>query len=134
MKTCFSSRFGAWLALVFLTLLLVLEGARADSATWSANPTNGDWNTAANWTPNIVPNGPHDTATFEASNTTDISFSDVTEVEGIVFNPGADAFMINATEPLTISGTGITNNSGVTQTFVADTGPEPITFVHSATA
>src|SRR2546430_10341465 len=109
-------------AMVLTLSLAVLSGVYAGSATWKLTPTNGDWNTAANWTPNTVPNGPHDTATFDASNITDISLSDVTEVEGIVFNPGAGAFTINATQPITISGTGITNNSGVTQTFVADTG------------
>jgi autotransporter-associated beta strand protein len=121
-------------AMVLTLSLGALSVAYADSATWSTNPISSDWNTAQNWTPNTVPNGPHDTATFDASNITDISFSDVTEVEGIVFNPGAGAFTINATQPLTISGTGITNNSGVTQTFVADTGPVQITFTHAATA
>jgi autotransporter-associated beta strand protein len=119
---------------IVLTLSFgALRAGYAGSATWSANPINGDWNTAANWIPNTVPNGPSDTATFETSSITDISLSGPIEVEGIVFNPGADAFMINATEPLTISGTGITNDSGVIETFVADTGPQ-ITFIHAATA
>lgn len=38
--------------------------AHADSTTWDLNPTSGDWNTAANWTPTTVPNGPTDIATF----------------------------------------------------------------------
>ena len=29
--------------------------ARAGSATWNLNPASGDWNTAANWTPNDRP-------------------------------------------------------------------------------
>src|SRR5439155_16275992 len=68
-----------------------------------------------------VPNGPSDTATFALSNTTGVSLSADTEVNGIVFNPGASAFTI-ATSPgfqLTISGVGITNNSGIAQNFVA---------------
>ena len=28
------------------------------------NPSSGDWNTAANWTPTTVPNGPSDIAMF----------------------------------------------------------------------
>ena len=28
----------------------------AGSATWATNPTSGEWNTAANWVPNTVPN------------------------------------------------------------------------------
>src|SRR5205807_1881086 len=85
------------------------------------SPATGDWNTATNWMPNTVPNGPSDTATFALSNTTGVSLSADTEVNGIVFNPGASAFTI-ATSPgfqLTISGVGITNNSGIAQNFVA---------------
>ena len=96
MKTFFSFRFGAWLGLVFLTLLLTLEGARADSATWNLNPTNGDWNTAANWTPATVPNGPNDVATFDISDITDVTVSTTTEVNAIVFDPGASAFTITS--------------------------------------
>ena len=71
-----------------------------------------------------VPNGPADIATFGSSSVTDISPSADTEVNGIVFNPGASAFTITAspTGILTISGAGIINNSGVVQNFV----PAPI--------
>jgi autotransporter-associated beta strand protein len=94
----------------------------ADSATWNLNPTSSDWNTAANWSPNTVPNGPTDVATFGVSNTTEVTLSATsTEVAEIVFNPGASTF--NITVPgtigvtLTISGTGVVNNSGVTEHF-----------------
>src|SRR5262245_29650453 len=109
---------------IILTLSLgALNAGYADSATWNVNPMNGDWNTAANWTPETVPNGPADVATFAASSITDLTFSvEMTEVAAIVFNPGASRFNITADpEPLstgvtlTISGTGISNNSGVTQ-------------------
>jgi hypothetical protein len=61
-------------------------------------------------------------------------------VNGIVFNPGASAFTITASPmfTLTISGVGITNNSGITQNFV--TGVEPlgnsgvVQFTNSASA
>src|SRR5947208_12768485 len=107
-------------------LFLVPSVTYAISAQWDLDPISGDWNTAANWTPMTVPNGPADVATFGLSNTTDVSISENTEVNGVVFNPGADAFTItvpgvdpcNATchgdQPsltLTISGVGITNNS-----------------------
>jgi autotransporter-associated beta strand protein len=121
--------------------------AFADSATWKLNPTNGDWNTAANWSPSTVPNGPSDTATFDVSNTTGISLSANTEVNGILFDAGASSFTITApasasccsTFQLTISGAGITNNSGITQHFVTTTGPGfpnfgVIFFINSATA
>ena len=44
--------------------LTVVTHAYAGSATWNLNPTSSDWNTATNWTPATVPNGPTDVATF----------------------------------------------------------------------
>ena len=109
----------------FLLLLVSLSGAvaasaLAGSATWNLSPTNGDWNTALNWTPNSVPNGPNDTATFGVSNITNVSLSTATEVDGIVFSSGASGFVVNSTptNSLTISGAGITNNSGINQSFL----------------
>ena len=68
-----------------------------------------------------VPNGPADTATFGLSNTTDVSISANTEVNGITFSSAAtNPYTITASPgfTLTISGVGITNNSGITQNFV----------------
>ena len=121
-------------------ICLALRAANAGSATWNLNPTNGDWNTAANWTPNTVPNGPADTATFATSQTTIITPTESTEVNSIAFNPGASAFTITSGlgAPLTISGEGIVNNSGVTQSFVSpagpSTGPQSIFFANGASA
>jgi hypothetical protein len=85
--------------------------AQAGSAAWSSNPTSGDWNTAANWMPNTVPNAPTDVATFLASNTTDVSISAQTVVDSIIFNPGASAFTITSSRPtFTLSGTGVVND------------------------
>jgi len=126
-----------------LVLLLSIQSSHAGSATWLATPATGDWNTATNWTPATVPNGPADTATFASSNQTGPSITSNTEVNGIVFNAGASAFTINATptRTLTISGVGITNNSGITQNFVAETTSTgrfslvgTISFTNSATA
>ena len=102
-------------------LMLGVQTSQAGSATWKSNPASGDWNTATNWTPQTIPNGPSDTATFVSSNTTSVSLSANTEVDGIVFNPGASAFTITASPSFTIviSGIGITNSSGIRQTFVA---------------
>ncbi|HEY2714568.1 MAG TPA: autotransporter-associated beta strand repeat-containing protein [Chthoniobacterales bacterium] len=105
---------------LILTGQLVLAG----SATWSLNPTSNDWNTAANWTPATVPNGPSDTATFASSSQPAVSVTDSVEVNEIVFGPGASAYTIspvsatrNHTVTLTLSGTGVTNNSGISQNF-----------------
>ena len=106
----------------FFVLILSIQTARAGSATWSSNPGSGDWNTAANWTPPTgYPNGAGDTATFDVSNTTAVSLSASVQVDGIIFNSGASAYTITASDSdLTVSGTGIANNSGVTQNLVAD--------------
>jgi autotransporter-associated beta strand protein len=104
-----------------LVLLFSIQASRAGSATWNLNPTNADWNTAANWTPATVPNGPADTATFDVSNTTGVSLllANV-EVNSIIFNPGASAFTItNMLSTSTFSGVGITNNSASIQNFKA---------------
>jgi autotransporter-associated beta strand protein len=129
-------------AAAIMTLLLsTARGSFAGSATWLARPTTGDWNTAANWTVGGPPNGPSDTATFDVSTITGVSISACCiEVNSIVFNPGASAFTITAGPEVffTISGTGIINNSGITQNFVAGAGETGnfgiISFENSATA
>ena len=129
---------------LILNFSFILD-VNADSATWNLNPTSNDWNTAVNWTPATVPNGPTDVATFARSNIKSVRFSALmTEVAEIVFNPGASSFKIIADSTLaqgallSISGVGITNNSGVTQNLVA--GPSvngmggAIEFLNAATA
>lgn len=118
-------------------LLLSAQYSDAGSATWNLNPTSGDWFTGSNWTPATVPNGPDDTATFGVSNITFVStgYFNSAEVNGIVFDPGASAYTITFLTTLTISGVGITNNSGTTQAFSAGyDGSGSISFTNSATA
>jgi len=134
------------------TLLFLLLGsatAFGGSATWNLNPTDSLWGTASNWSPATVPNLPTDTATFDASNITDIvddGFPSSKTIDGIVFNAGASAFTITIQSfssldlRFTFSGFGITNNSGITQNFVTvsssgccDSGGV-IQFTNSATA
>jgi autotransporter-associated beta strand protein len=96
-----------------------LHSAQAGSATWSASPASSNWNSAANWNPNTVPNGSSDIATFGLSNTTSLSITAKTTVNSIAFEAGASAYMITASvaRPMTISGTGISNASGIEQHF-----------------
>ena len=97
-------------------MFLVPSVTYAMSAQWDLDPISGDWNTAANWTPTGIPNGPADIATFGLSNTTDVSISANTEVSGITFTSAAtNPYFITASPglTLTISGVGITNNSGL---------------------
>src|SRR6266481_9408877 len=105
-------------------MFLVPSVTYASSAQWDLDPISGDWNTADNWTPNGVPNGPADVATFGLSNTSNVSISADTEVNGITFTAAAtNPYTITASPglTLTISGVGITNNSGKTQNFVTAT-------------
>jgi autotransporter-associated beta strand protein len=110
-------------------LILLCAGfAHAGSATWDLDPGSQNWNTAGNWTLMTVPNGPADTATFDASNVRAVRISQGTEVDGIKFTT-------DATKPFTITvlsgslllprdlifrGVGIQNSSAITQNFVTN--------------
>jgi hypothetical protein len=123
-----------------IVFILTNQFAEAGSATWNLNPTSGDWNTAANWTPSTVPNGSSDTATFGSSSITALSNSATTEVNGIVFNAGASAFQVTTNSQLALfrlTGVGITNNSGAIQSFIVDATTLDFgttSFLNSATA
>ena len=119
---------------------LAVQNSFAGSATWNVNPSTGDWNTAANWTPATVPDGFADIATFAVSNKTNISVSSGTEVYSIVFTSAASVFTIspNINGGLNLSQDGILNNSGVVQTFDIPTDASNaqafINFFNNATA
>jgi len=95
--------------LVVAVSILAPTVAHAGSATWNLQPTSGDWNTAANWTPMTVPNGPADIATFGLSNRTDVSISANTEVNAITFTPTNSVYTVTVPDflLLTFSGAGI---------------------------
>ncbi len=103
-----------------IVFLLFAQHTLAGNATWNLNPVSGDWNTAANWTPQTVP-GPDDIATFAASNTTNISVSTYTAVIGISFAVGANPFTFTAPpgDVIEIRFNGVSNNSGAVQSFIA---------------
>ena len=115
-------------------LLLATAPAEAGSATWNLNPGNSNWATATNWTPATVPFGESDVATFGLSNITNVVCGDSpdgvyasTVVAEVIFTEGANSYTITMTPvydvvyPSLIEfyGAGITNRSGVTQTFIA---------------
>ena len=110
--------------LIVLSLAFAIN-AHAGSATWNLNPGSSNWGTAPNWTPATVPNGLADTAMFAVANNSAVSALADIEVNQIIFNPGASAFTItslpasNGTSALTISGTGVSNQSETGQDFVA---------------
>ena len=103
-----------------LLLLAVQRLSLAGSATWSSNPASGDWNIATNWVPNTVPNGTSDVATFAASDVTDVINTDAAiDLDSMVFNPGSPQYTITSFYNIALDGTGIVNDSGTIQSFVA---------------
>lgn len=96
----------------------------AGSATWNLNPTSGDWNTAANWTPATVPNGRSDQATFGPSSVTAVSLSSGVLLNALTFTSDAPAYAITVPKAvqLKIGGHGVVNDSHETQNiFVSET-------------
>jgi autotransporter-associated beta strand protein len=117
------SKTGLFIFASALGMMFGLRPALAGSATWFANPSTGNWNTSTNWTPETVPNGPLDTATFQNSTISAVSISANTEVNGLVFGAAVTTGYTITVSPsltLTISGTGISNNSAVGQKFFTD--------------
>lgn len=108
--------------------------AYAGSATWSASPATSDWNTAANWTPATVPNGPNDVATFLKSSTITLGPTVATEVDSIIFSAERFFTIQPTTGSLTISGAGIINNSSLTQNFFSTSDSGPIILSNNANA
>src|SRR5215467_7556942 len=127
---------------IHCSLMFILSAlAYAGSAQWNLSPTSGDWNTATNWTPMTVPNGPADIAIFALSNIADISISENTEVNSIIFSSAAtNPYSITVSDglTLTLSGAGITNNSGGAQKLVVgsvnNAQSAQTHFTHGATA
>lgn len=116
---------------VSLFLLVLAAHSFAGSATWNLDPTSGDWNTAENWTPATVPNGPSDVATFAASSVNQVSFSaSSTEVAEVVFDATATSsfnLTIGEGKFLTISGAGVV----ITQESLKMSPSAPITLRRS---
>ena len=113
-------------------LLLTAQGSLAASATWLLSPQDSAWENANNWTPGGPPNGPSDTATFAQSSQTGVNISTSEEVNSIAFASDSASFNLNISPDgafggeLSISGTGVINNSSVAQTFAARNGGQII--------
>ena len=102
---------------VMLFLLAVPLRSFGGSATWRTNPTSGDWNTAANWMPNTVPNSSTDVATFGASSIRNISNQEFVTLDSIVFSQGASSYTIAPETNIFLKGAGVVNNSAIVQSF-----------------
>jgi autotransporter-associated beta strand protein len=90
---------------------LCIAAARAQNATWLANPGSNDFNTGTNWTPATVPTA---TASFGTSTVTNLSFSTDTTIGGWTFNAGAFNYTFTGAnnQVLTFTGGGIVINGG----------------------
>jgi hypothetical protein len=99
-------------------LCLVPAAALPENSTWVA-PSTGDWNTAGNWSLDIVPTG---TATFGTASGTTVTFSSLTTlVDTLQFTEGSPAYHFNlGARTLTITGTGIVNLSSNTPAFAVE--------------
>src|SRR5207237_2400465 len=128
MKTKFSfskkSHTSLLLATATLLLLSMQCGTFADDGTW-ASLASTDWNTNGNWAsaggyPGTTAGN---TATFgDLSNVTSlfVSATPANSIAAITFTAletHSFTITVNPTVTLTLSGTGITNNSGITQNF-----------------
>lgn len=114
------------LALLPLFTVWLTADAQAGSATWKLSPINGSWNISDNWTPATVPQGT-DTATFAASNITSVSEAlGFGSLGAYQFNAGASAYTITFYPSVTfqITGSGVTNDSGVLQTYIVPSSNE----------
>jgi len=126
--------------IAFMSMLMV--GAQVSlgaSASWLSAPQDSAWENPNNWTIGGPPNGSSDTATFAQSSLTDVNISTSIEVNSIVFTPAADSFTFDISPfgafggEIIISGTGVTNNGSVAQTFVAGNGGQ-IVFNNASSA
>src|SRR6266480_6990872 len=138
------TRLRSYLFLLGALTLAVATSAHAGSAAWSGQ-LNSNWNIFQNWSPQTVPNGPSDAATLGSSFNRAVYLSANTEVNGITFPKPFSPIAVNygvtvsTNLTLTISGTGITNNSGQAQNFVVAAsdgtiGEAQLFFTNSATA
>jgi autotransporter-associated beta strand protein len=110
-------------------ICLALRSVDAGSATWNLDPVSSDWNDPLNWTPNTVPNGEEDVATFEVSHTTGvriIEFNQVVDLDRVDFTSTASSYTLmvgqHYSAHLNLNGLGIVNDSGVTQNILSVSG------------
>jgi len=92
----------------------------AGSATWLQDPFSNNWNTAANWNPATIPDGPGNVATFSVSDQTNVNVSSSIILDSIVFQADASPFTITTASEIAsvlINGAGVINNSAVAQNF-----------------
>lgn len=97
------------------TLALPCVAARAQDATWLANPADDSLNNGANWSTGTIPTG---TAFFGASNITTLRLTSAnlqTMIDSWTFNTGASNYTLanfGTSQHLSFTGAGIVINGG----------------------
>ncbi len=116
------NRLGFFVAAALL-LVAAQRPSVAGSATWNSNPPSGDWNTAANWLPQTVPNSETDIATFGASNVSNLTIANASvSLNSAIFNSDAPPYVLTIQiYNLLFYGAGVVNSSGSVQSIVAPT-------------
>jgi hypothetical protein len=116
MKT--KSKIIAYIIHSIAVLVLTAQISLAGSATWLLSPQDSAWENANNWTTGGPPNGPSDIATFAQSSQRFVNISTSEEVNSIVFTSDSASFNLSILrDELIITGTGVTTNNNVLQTF-----------------
>jgi autotransporter-associated beta strand protein len=131
---CIVGRRRSWLRAALLASVALATAAHAQDAIWRPDPPTSDFNTATNWVNSVLP-GVLGTATFNASNQTQISFSQTTTLGGIsvttgsasepdlhayIFQTNGNSVTFNGAGLNAANGASITfNNTGATLTFAA---------------
>jgi autotransporter-associated beta strand protein len=122
------------------TALLAATFGHAQDATWLTVPPSalGNFNTASNWTPNVVPGSITSTGTafFGPSAVTSLTITAPTTLSGFTFNAGAPAYFFSLpgiNSRLTFSGAGIINDSSNAPSFSLASGSF-LNFTNSSTA
>lgn len=134
MRSTRTLRLPGCICLAAIATILAISPAYAGSATWSLNPTSGDWTIPANWNPATVPDSQTDIATFGISTVTAVSLSSSIDVDSIIFVQNASAYSLGVNFPgiaLNFYGAGVVNNSGVAQNISTS---QDIIFYNNASA
>lgn len=112
-----------WRVLAFAAVLAAAPAAAVDYV-WT-NPVSGNWNTAANWTPNGVPNSNADTATIAVAGTYTVTVNGGFTVKTLTLGgasgtqtlalPSTRSLVLNAntgTATMTVNASGVFEQSG----------------------
>lgn len=125
--------------LLGLAAIMPAKPGFAGSATWAHKSVTSDWKNPANWTPSVVPDGAADVATFSDSKSLLVTLAASDEVSAITFTSAVPHPYALFVIGLTISGSGVTNNSNQNSAFWTYSDPNfgvsgTILFENSATA